>query len=239
LQNLQKPICRSKTSGIGAFPASASKGHTHVPSGEACINLINSSANFGGHRFYRPAQLHKSPFNPAIEIGSLMNVPSKHHHNESKRPNEMDRYVGSRLRLWRRTMKVDAYALAATIGITYQQLQKYEKGLNRISATRLFAISQALNIPIDYFYQDAETQSNRSGDSALHRILLEGGGAELLKCYGAIKAPTVRKAVLNLLRSIAVEDDVAMALCDAGNRATTTLDGLASCVSPQQQHPTP
>jgi transcriptional regulator with XRE-family HTH domain len=120
----------------------------------------------------------------------------------------MDQYIGGRLRLWRRTMDVDAYLLAERIGITYQQLQKYEKGMNRISATRLYAIARELNVPIDYFYQEASLGSQvEAGEGAARMAALSsGGGADLLKCYTSIKDPTVRKAVLNLVRSI-VEND--------------------------------
>lgn len=134
-------------------------------------------------------------------------------HNASKKPGEMDQYIGSRLRLWRRTMDVDAYVLASRIGITYQQLQKYEKGLNRISATRLYAISRELNVPIDYFYHEAAshrampTASPDGEFEADQRLMLlaNGSGANLLKCFVAIKDADVRKAVLNLLRSITTD----------------------------------
>lgn len=133
--------------------------------------------------------------------------------NTSKKPGEMDQYIGGRLRLWRRTMSVDAYALAARIGITYQQLQKYEKGLNRISATRLYAISRELNVPIDYFYHEAASHGGMPSDDPEHNwetderlvLMANGSGANLLKCFVSIKDADVRKAVLNLLRSIATE----------------------------------
>jgi transcriptional regulator with XRE-family HTH domain len=136
-------------------------------------------------------------------------------HNTSKKPGEMDQYIGSRLRLWRRTMAVDAYALAARVGITYQQLQKYEKGVNRISATRLYAISRELNVPIDYFYHEAAShRAIPAADGEFEtdqRLMLmaNGSGANLLKCFVAIKDADVRKAVLNLLRTIATDEPAA------------------------------
>ncbi|GAA0567562.1 helix-turn-helix domain-containing protein [Rhizomicrobium electricum] len=130
-------------------------------------------------------------------------------HNESKKPGVMDQYIGGRLRLWRRTMDVDAYLLAERIGITYQQLQKYEKGMNRISATRLYAIARELNVPIDYFYQEAALSSAAGAGEGAARMaaLAGGGGVDLLKCYVSIKDPSVRKAVLNLVRSIVQNDN--------------------------------
>lgn len=121
----------------------------------------------------------------------------------------MDQYIGGRLRLWRRTLDVDACALAERVGITYQQLQKYEKGMNRISATRLYAIARELNVPIDFFYQDAEppAQGAAEGDS-LNQHALQAG-PDFLKCLASIKDPTVRKALINLMRTIAAEIDPA------------------------------
>jgi transcriptional regulator with XRE-family HTH domain len=133
-------------------------------------------------------------------------------HNISKKPGEMDLYIGGRLRLWRRTLDVDANLLAASIGVTYQQLQKYEKGMNRISATRLYAISRELNVPIDYFYQEAGScptgQTEPPGSTGDRIAVLAGGsGVDLLKCFVLIKDPDIRKAVLNLVRSIVTEDE--------------------------------
>ena len=131
----------------------------------------------------------------------------------SKKPGAMDQYIGGRLRLWRRTMDVDATRLAERVGITYQQLQKYEKGVNRISATRLFAISRELDVPIDYFYQDAEPprpEYKVAPDDQVqgidHRALLSNGsGTDFLKCYISIKDPVVRKALIKLMRSLIAE----------------------------------
>jgi transcriptional regulator with XRE-family HTH domain len=131
--------------------------------------------------------------------------------NISKKPGEMDLYIGGRLRLWRRTMGVDAYALAGKIGITYQQLQKYEKGMNRISATRLYAISRELNVPIDYFYQGAEPSRSEligvegGGVQGIDYRLLASGGSGFLKYYVSIKDPVIRKALLDLMQSIVSE----------------------------------
>lgn len=134
--------------------------------------------------------------------------------NASKKPGEMDAYIGSRLRQWRRTMDVDANTLAARVGITYQQLQKYEKGMNRISATRLFAIAREMNVPVSYFFQDlggampGEAPASETLSPDHRAVLANGSGTEALKHYVAIKDPDVRKAVLNLLRTLASDSIV-------------------------------
>lgn len=141
-------------------------------------------------------------------------VEKPRNHNLSKRPGDTDVFIGGRLRLWRRTLDVDASALAARIGITYQQLQKYEKGMNRISAARLFVIAKELNVPIEYFYRDVDAETpGGSGESTLEAnqraeqlsFLTNSKGADLLKQYLTIPKPEVRKALLALMRSIAAE----------------------------------
>jgi len=137
-------------------------------------------------------------------------VGKSRNHNISKKPSETDVFIGGRLRLWRRTMDIDACALAARIGITYQQLQKYEKGMNRISAARLYVIAKELDVPIEYFYRDANSEGAESSDAlemsqrAEHLSLLtNSSGADILKQYLTIPKPGVRKALLALMRSIA------------------------------------
>jgi transcriptional regulator with XRE-family HTH domain len=132
-----------------------------------------------------------------------------------KKPSEMDQYIGGRLRLWRRTMDVDASHLAERVGVTYQQLQKYEKGVNRISATRLYAISRELDVPIDYFYQDAEpprSEPTVAPDPTVqgidhHALLSNGSGTDFLRCFVSIKDPVVRKALIRLMRSLMAENN--------------------------------
>lgn len=150
--------------------------------------------------------------------GTIMSAVGKsRNHNLSKRPSETDVFIGGRLRLWRRTMDVDASALASRIGITYQQLQKYEKGMNRISAARLYAIAKELNVPVEYFYRDVDAESpGNDGSSSLEAsqraeqlsFLTNSKGADLLKQYLTIPKPEVRRALLALMRSIAAEGAV-------------------------------
>lgn len=78
----------------------------------------------------------------------------------TKRPNEIDHDIGLRLRKWRLAQDVDACVLAKKIGVTYQQLQKYEKGLTRIPASRLYEIAQALCVPVQWFYSEATSDGS-------------------------------------------------------------------------------
>jgi transcriptional regulator with XRE-family HTH domain len=83
-----------------------------------------------------------------------------------KKPNPIDIHVGSRVRLRRNMLGMSQEKLGEMLGITFQQIQKYEKGTNRVGASRLQAISTVMNVPVSYFFEDAPGQDeNRSGFS--------------------------------------------------------------------------
>ena len=77
-----------------------------------------------------------------------------------KKPNPIDIHVGSRVRLRRNMLGMSQEKLGEMLGITFQQIQKYEKGTNRVGASRLQAISSVLNVPVSYFFEDAPGQGD-------------------------------------------------------------------------------
>ncbi len=77
-----------------------------------------------------------------------------------KQPTEVDHQIGLRLRKWRLAQDVEARVLAQKLGVTYQQLQKYEKGQTRISASRLYEIAQTLGVPIQWFFREETPQDS-------------------------------------------------------------------------------
>jgi len=100
------------------------------------------------------------------------------------------------------------------LGLTFQQVQKYEKGVNRISAGRLFDISRILGVPIDYFYEGAASQltgargfSENEMAPPVMDFLASGEGLQLSLAFMRIKDPKVRKRVLDLVKSIAAGED--------------------------------
>lgn len=122
-------------------------------------------------------------------------------------PNQVDLHVGNRLRI-RRTLKgLTQDELASAVGITFQQVQKYEKGANRISASRLYAFSQVLNVRVGWFFEDLEDQvlpipePVTVDDDALEEAqLLETREAlELIGAYWRITSPAKREALLQLI----------------------------------------
>src|SRR5262245_12637795 len=75
----------------------------------------------------------------------------------SRRPNPIDVHVGSRVRFRRMLLGMSQEKLGEKLGLTFQQIQKYEKGINRIGASRLFDLAQVLGVPVQFFYEEAPT----------------------------------------------------------------------------------
>lgn len=133
----------------------------------------------------------------------------------TRRPNPIDIHVGNRVRLQRMLMGISQEKLGERLGLTFQQVQKYEKGINRIGASRLFELSRVLGVPVQFFYDDAPLLSSshqptpgfaeRSSDSQVFEFLSSREGLELNRAFSRISDPKVRKSVLDLVRSLADE----------------------------------
>nr|WP_263967516.1 helix-turn-helix transcriptional regulator [Roseomonas sp. SXEYE001]MCV4208547.1 helix-turn-helix domain-containing protein [Roseomonas sp. SXEYE001] len=125
-------------------------------------------------------------------------------------------HVGSRIRLRRNMLGISQGELGAALGVTFQQIQKYESGANRIGASRLFDLVQVLDVPISYFFEGMpamvggaivpDTASDTplgymNGDTLRQRETLD-----LVRAYYCISDPGVRKRVMALLKSLASEE---------------------------------
>lgn len=127
-------------------------------------------------------------------------------------PDEIDVHVGSRLRIRRTLLGVSQEKLAGAIGLTFQQIQKYERGLNRISAGRLFQFSRILDIPVTYFYENMgadalgasdNDQDGFSYDVGLARDVLESRETlELLRAYYSFEDENTRKDIVKFIKSM-------------------------------------
>ena len=131
----------------------------------------------------------------------------------TKSPNPVDRHVGTRVRMRRMMVGMSQEKLGEALGITFQQIQKYEKGMNRISASRLQQTSRVLGVPIDYFYEGApqfggETAGGFAEDPppAYMAELTTNDGLNLLKAFASIRSPRVRRRVVDLVRALAEDD---------------------------------
>jgi|GEM_PF-1346427 transcriptional regulator with XRE-family HTH domain len=131
----------------------------------------------------------------------------------NKRTDEIDRYIGARLRQWRRIANVDTAQLCRKLNITYQQLQKYEKGVNRISASCLYRISREMRVPVSYFYDDqdviaqgkssSEVDGTMSQRMSMVEFMSTKAAVNLCCAFTEIGNPVIKEALLNLTTEIA------------------------------------
>lgn len=132
-----------------------------------------------------------------------------------KQPNTIDAQVGNRVRLRRMLIGMSQERLGELLGLTFQQVQKYEKGVNRIGAGRLFHVAQILGVPIEYFYEGVADQlpakgfAEDGGRPPVMEFLSSGEGLQLSLAFMRIRDPKVRKRVLDLVKSLADEDESA------------------------------
>ena len=127
-----------------------------------------------------------------------------------KSPNSIDIHVGSRIRLRRVMLGLSQEKLGDGLGITFQQVQKYEKGTNRVGASRLQHISELLDVPISYFFEgvpDASQDRAPVAPSALSQFLNSKEGISLAKAFSAIEDTRVRRRVLELVQSLGNHTD--------------------------------
>ena len=125
------------------------------------------------------------------------------------RPNPIDVHVGHQIRRRRTTLGVSQEQLAGVLGLSFQQVQKYERGVNRVGASRLHDLARALDVPIGYFFEDApgarpgqpggmrETQQSLDEDILNRRETLD-----LVRAFSGITDADVRHRVLELIRSL-------------------------------------
>jgi transcriptional regulator with XRE-family HTH domain len=133
------------------------------------------------------------------------------------RPSPIDVHVGARIRLRRTLLGMSQERLGESLGLTFQQVQKYERGVNRVGASRLFDLSRVLDVPISFFFDDmpdslsanfggvpsrrpgasAESQDPFGDDTLSRRETLE-----LVRAYYRITDPSIRKRVFDLIKSM-------------------------------------
>jgi transcriptional regulator with XRE-family HTH domain len=133
------------------------------------------------------------------------------------RPSPIDVHVGSRIRLRRTLLGMSQERLGEALGLTFQQVQKYERGVNRVGASRLFDLSRVLDVPISFFFDDMpESLTSTYGSQASRRAagyseshdgfaddaLNRRETLELVRAYYRITDPAVRKRVFDLIKSM-------------------------------------
>lgn len=138
----------------------------------------------------------------------------------SRRANPLDLHVGSRVRLQRMLLGMSQEKLGEQLGLTFQQIQKYEKGINRIGASRLFELARVLGVSVQFFYDDAPGAAGgyrsqapsagglaeRAADRYVVDFLSSREGVELNKAFVKISDPKVRRSIVDLVRTLAGEE---------------------------------
>jgi len=120
--------------------------------------------------------------------------------------NDIDLHVGKRLRRRRRLLGLTQQQLAESVGIRFQQIQKYECGANRVSASRLFELSESLDVPVQYFYEGLSKRDEGGGDDKLAAdVLSQKETVDLIRAYYRL-GERPRKRLLELAKSLEPEE---------------------------------
>ena len=125
-----------------------------------------------------------------------------------KRPDPVDIEVGHRIRIERLARGLSQTALANQLGVTFQQVQKYEKGVNRVGAGRLTKIAEVLGIDVGTFFGAKDMVSDEakeSGESSPLKLLTVSGAFRLLRAYGDIEDSNLRRAIVDLVEQISAQ----------------------------------
>jgi transcriptional regulator with XRE-family HTH domain len=131
-----------------------------------------------------------------------------------KAPNPIDKHVGSRVRMRRMMLNMSQEKLGDALGLTFQQVQKYEKGTNRIGASRLQQIAHILQVPVSFFFEGAPHMPGQASGmneapspAYVSDFLATSDGLSLTKAFMRIKNSKLRRRIVDLVEQIAGEGD--------------------------------
>ncbi len=130
--------------------------------------------------------------------------------SNSRSPAAVDVHVGARIRMRRRFLGLNQTALASALGLTFQQVQKYERGANRVSASKLYDIARSLRVTISFFFEGLPDQVEAGEPDptgqALHEFLTTPEGLELAEVFPRIGDARMRRQLLEFARAIVDRD---------------------------------
>ena len=120
-------------------------------------------------------------------------------------PDPVDVHVGARIRTRRLLLGMNQETLANALGLTFQQVQKYEGGANRVSASRLAEVAEVLGVSVSYFFSDLELAGDTvtSGEQEIREMMQRPEAIELIRWYYAITDPGVRQQFLEMVKTVA------------------------------------
>ena len=127
-----------------------------------------------------------------------------------KSPSPVDQHVGRRIRMRRTMIGLSQEKLGAALGLTFQQVQKYEKGSNRVSASRLYNVAKVLGVPVQYFFDELQGEqqpaamgfAESEGADAISGALQSPEGVQLARIFSGTTDPEKRKLIINTARAI-------------------------------------
>jgi transcriptional regulator with XRE-family HTH domain len=141
-----------------------------------------------------------------------------------RKSDPLDAMVGAKVRVFRINRGISQTALAEQLGVTFQQVQKYEKGANRIGASRLSQIATALDISIAELFEPSREKKAADIDSPF-KLLAEPGALRVLKAYVQTSDPAVRRAIVNLIEGIASREPSSRSAVARQNRGKRRAHG--------------
>lgn len=123
-----------------------------------------------------------------------------------REPNAIDIHVGARIRLRRVQLDISQSKLAEDLGVTFQQVQKYERGTNRVSASKLWKTAEALGVTVSYFFEglapDGSVSTKAADNDTLYDFIASPDGIDLAQAFTAINDQTVRRRMIDLCRAL-------------------------------------
>ena len=149
--------------------------------------------------------------NTSNDDGLMLSIPTRAA-DADRSPNPVDLHVGARIRMRRKVLGVSQEKLADELGLTFQQVQKYERGANRVSASKLYEIARALSAPVSYFFEGLSQTTGEAtlgggrAEASMHDFLMTPEGLELAAAFPRIKRGRIRRRLLDLVRSM-IEDE--------------------------------
>lgn len=124
----------------------------------------------------------------------------------SKSANAVDQHIGTRIRTRRLALGISQEELGNALGLTFQQVQKYEKGANRVGGSRLYRIAEILQVEVGFFYEGLEAIKTRANDpetQAIEAFSASAEGITIARAFVRIKSPDVRQVVVKAIRELA------------------------------------
>lgn len=134
----------------------------------------------------------------------------------TKDPHRIDVHVGGRVRLRRMMLGMSQEKLGEKLGLTFQQVQKYEKGANRIGASRLYDISQVLGVPVQFFFEDLPEEMDavdpaHGADASVHPVMSfvsSSEGLQLNTAFSQIQCDETRKRIVDLIKTLSSYESI-------------------------------